>query len=115
MARIFARWRRRSSPSVRWGSPRRSWLPGCWVWPPADLAALRAATGSELQAGEQERLERLGRMRDRRYQILRWTIRSEREEAQVNEEYRLTGSLADRPVDEKGMSQLRLVPRGDKY
>lgn len=45
----------------------------------------------------------------RKYQALGWFIRSEKERVAVAEDYRLTGTLRDRPLDEKSTVRLELV------
>jgi hypothetical protein len=54
-------------------------------------------------------------IKNRRYEVLAWYIRSEREDVLVTEKARLTGDLPDRPVDELVDRSLTLRPRGDNY
>lgn len=49
----------------------------------------------------------------RRWQSQAWFIRSEREEVEVAEDYRLTGTTPERPVDEKATRRLSLQEDGD--
>lgn len=49
----------------------------------------------------------------RRYRVTAWYIRSERESAQVAEDFQLTGETRERPVDEKRTVRLTLDPRPD--
>lgn len=49
----------------------------------------------------------------RRWQSQSWFIRSEREEVEVAEDYRLTGTTPERPVDEKATRRLSLQEDGD--
>jgi hypothetical protein len=49
-------------------------------------------------------------MGERRFEIQAWYLRFERNEVRVTEEYHLVGTLPDRPVDEVGVSSLRLFP-----
>lgn len=68
--------------------------------------------------GEGERspeLAQLLSLEQRRYRALGWFIRSEREEVLVREEYRLLGSLPQRPLDEVGARRLRLIEREGKF
>lgn len=44
----------------------------------------------------------------RRWQSQAWFIRSEREEVEVAEDYRLTGTTSERPIDEKATRRLSL-------
>lgn len=79
-----------------------------------DGETLQALSTQPLEVGSSRWME-LGAMSGRRYQVLAWYIRSERNEAEVREEYRLTGSLPDRPVDEKGERLLRLQLREGRW
>lgn len=97
----------------------------------AVLTALEARRRA-LDAGHGETLARLSRtpwetlreepdlrhvwaVTDRGYQAEAWFIRSERGEVEVREEYRLTGNLPDRPVDEKGARILQLKEDGGEF
>lgn len=53
-------------------------------------------------------------MSGRKYVSKAWYLRSKREGVVVTEQYRLTGTLPDRPVDEEGRRRLFLVPNGGK-
>ncbi len=68
-----------------------------------------------MDGGADAELESVLAVRDRRYRVDAWYLRSEREEVLVTEEYRLTGFTKDRPVDEKGSRRLRLVPSGAQF
>lgn len=50
----------------------------------------------------------LATVEQHRWESQAWFIRSEREEIEVAEDYRLTGVTPDRPVDEKGTRRLSL-------
>jgi hypothetical protein len=52
-------------------------------------------------------------MLHRHYRVAAWYIRSERESAQVAEDFVLTGETRDRPVDEKRTVRLTLEPGPD--
>lgn len=65
--------------------------------------------------GDREALDRVWRVADRKYRVVAWYIRGERGEVQVTERYRLTGVLPDVPVDERGMRQFRLRPKGREF
>lgn len=92
----------------------------------AALAALEARRVA-LEAGAAERIDalsmdtappaqELSRMRflqslaQRRFDVETWLLRSERDRVEVAERYRVRGTLPERPVDEKGMRNLTLVP-----
>ena len=79
------------------------------------LAALRGGEDVPPPPGEEAALAGLLHVRQRRYQVRAWYIRAEREEILVTEEYRLTGQLPDRPVDEGGRRHLILRPRGRDF
>lgn len=49
----------------------------------------------------------------RHWESQAWFIRSEREEIEIAEDYRLTGSMPDRPVDEKATKRLSLHEDSD--
>src|SRR5262249_27463270 len=63
------------------------------------------ADGGQLTRGD---LERLLDVRNRALKANAWLIRSERDGVTVAEDYRLTGELPDRPVDEVGTRRLLL-------
>jgi hypothetical protein len=79
-----------------------------------DLAALGGlvAKGDRDKALGSAALAHLLSVRDREYRPTAWYVRAGREGVQVTEEYRLLGSLPERPVDETGRRSLRLVPEG---
>ncbi len=109
------------------------WLPDNGLAP--RLSAVVAALEARRQAVEKADRGALDRLRDssaplpedgaalervwgvgaRHYRVVAWYIRGERGEVQVTERYRLTGGLPDAPVDEQGMRQLRLKPRGRDF
>jgi hypothetical protein len=116
---------------VRTGS---GWAPVNQDWTPTLSAAVRALAAREraldqgdlsalaslvshdprASAWDDAALKRLLAMTDRRYQSLAWYLRAERAGVLVTEEYRLSGVLPDRPVDEKGTRRLSLVLRGQE-
>lgn len=51
-------------------------------------------------------------LKGRRYLSKAWVLRSERDQVQVAEHYRVIGDAPDRPVDRKALRNLTLVPRG---
>ena len=59
--------------------------------------------------------KRVAALQSRRYQVLAWYIRSERDRAEVTEDYRLAGTLPGGPVDEKGVRRLALQWRGSQF
>lgn len=66
-----------------------------------------AALAPKVDGGEPaERLRHLLALTDRRYRATAWFIRLEREGATVSEEFRLSGTTPDRPVDESGRVKL---------
>lgn len=74
-----------------------------------------ARLAESMDGGADAELESVLAVRDRRYQVGAWYVRSERQEVLVTEEYRLTGFTKDRPVDEKGSRRLRLLPLGEGF
>jgi hypothetical protein len=54
-------------------------------------------------------------VRDRSLRARAWFLRLDRDDAQVTEKYRLTGSLPDRPVDEEGTRSLQMERRGGEF
>ncbi len=50
-----------------------------------------------------------------RYEVERWLIRVEPNGATVTEEFRVTGSLPDRPVDDRGRTDLRVRKEGKEF
>ncbi len=60
--------------------------------------------------GESADLAELLRIEKRRIRALRWLIRSEREDVLVTEEARVTGTLPERPVDDRVTRRLTLQP-----
>jgi hypothetical protein len=59
--------------------------------------------------------QRLAAIGNRRYQVLSWYIRSERDRAEVREDYHLTGTLRGGPVDEKGARRMTLQRRDSQF
>jgi hypothetical protein len=49
------------------------------------------------------------------YRALAWFIRAERDQAVVTEQYQLSGTEIDRPVEEKGERRLTLLRRGPRF
>jgi hypothetical protein len=107
------------------------WRPDEGVWTPTLATAVEAllrrtqalerqdaASLSQLLApgGEREpqseALTRVFAMTEIHYAALAWYLRADRGQVLVTEEYRLTGALPDRPVDDKGQRRLTLVPVG---
>jgi hypothetical protein len=66
-------------------------------------------------AGEDPALQAVLRLRNRRYRVLRWSLRLERDEVLVTEEGRLTGDTPERPVDLLQKRRLRLVRGGVEF
>lgn len=66
-------------------------------------------------AGEASELTALLEVSRRRLRVERWLIRSERDGVLVTEEWRLTGDLPERPVDDRGARRLLLqgAPGGE--
>ncbi|HLT28498.1 MAG TPA: hypothetical protein VK013_00520 [Myxococcaceae bacterium] len=64
-------------------------------------------------AQELSRMRALQALADRRYDVEAWLLRSERDRVEVAERYRVRGTLPERPVDEKGLRNLTLVPSAD--
>lgn len=56
--------------------------------------------------------ERYRRIEGRSFTVEAWYIRSEKEGVEVSEDYRLTGRLPERPVDEKATRRLSLSEDG---
>lgn len=61
-------------------------------------------------AGEGPDLAWLLQVQRRKVRATRWLIRNEREDVLVTEEWRVTGDLPDRPVDDLGTRRLKLQP-----
>jgi hypothetical protein len=80
---------------------------------PKSVDRLREATVSH--PDDSAALARISGVAQRRYRAVAWYIRGERGEVQVTERYRLTGTHPGAPVDEQGMVQLRLRPRGREF
>jgi hypothetical protein len=79
------------------------------------LAALAKMTPD--QALADPALALLLAVRDRKYAVKGWYLRVERDGVTVSEDYRLTGSTPERPVDEEKTRRLELRPdpRGEFY
>lgn len=75
---------------------------------PERLDAL--ATEAAPPSGELFRVRALLSLKERRVRSERWLLRSERDRVEVAEDYRIDGVLPERPVHEKGMRNLTLVP-----
>ncbi len=100
---------------------RFSLIKGDWV--PIDGVAPRLSAIVQALEGRRRRLEvgdfgetgdtgeitRLRQMSRRAYRSDAWFIRSEREEVEVAEDYRLTGDSPARPTDEKATKRLTLT------
>ena len=120
---------------VRFRRDGRSWEPEEGLAPMLSraLAAL-CARRRALEAGKLPALAALARqapeqaradpalavalgLRERRYEVKGWYLRLERDSALVSEDYRLTGTSPDRPVDEQGTRrlELRLDSHGEFY
>ena len=61
-------------------------------------------------AGEGRELDDLLKVQQRKVKATRWLIRSEREDVLVTEEWRVLGTLPERPVDDRGVRRLTLQP-----
>jgi hypothetical protein len=72
-------------------------------------AALEAGVIPEAPGLDVERAEVFRRLQQRVFTVDAWFIRSEREGVEVAEDFRLTGALPERPVDEKGTRRLSLT------
>lgn len=79
------------------------------------LAALAGQTPG--QAVADPALALLLAVRDRKYAVKGWYVRVERDVVTVSEDYRLTGSTPERPVDEEKTRRLELRPnpQGEFY
>jgi hypothetical protein len=60
-------------------------------------------------------LQKLQAARDRDYRARAWYLRLDREGAVATEEYRMLGSLPDRPLDERGSRRLTLQRRDAEF
>jgi hypothetical protein len=83
-----------------------------------DVGRLRALwageQGQELLPADRE-LRAVLQLAPREYRVRAWYIRSERDEVLVAEDFRLTGHLPDKPIDEVGTRRLSLKPRGVEF
>ena len=79
------------------------------------LAALAGQTRDQVAADPA--LALLLAVRDRQYAVKGWYVRVERDVVTVSEDYRLTGSTPERPVDEEKTRRLELRPdpQGEFY
>lgn len=71
----------------------------------------RALERGEIPAAvglDEAEAERYRRLEGRRFEVQAWFIRSERDEVEVAEDYRLRGTLPERPVDERATRRLSL-------
>jgi hypothetical protein len=66
----------------------------------------------EADGGDQPALDALFSVQRRKLKVNAWLIRSERDGVVVTEEYRLTGDLPSRPVDDSGSRRLWLTAKG---
>jgi hypothetical protein len=82
-----------------------------------DVPRLAALTGSksEAQVLEDPALGHLLSVTSRRYRALAWYVRAERDEVLVSEEYLLSGSLPERPIEEQGTRRLVLTRSGGEF
>ncbi len=81
-----------------------------------DLDALAVLSGRTPEAlGKDPALTRLLEVRNRRYSVSAWYVRSERDEVLVGEDWRLEGDTPERPVDQKGTRRLSLERSGSGY
>ncbi|MCU0697009.1 MAG: hypothetical protein MUC96_10800 [Myxococcaceae bacterium] len=70
--------------------------------------ALQAGSIPDAPGLDVERAELFRRLERRVFTVEAWYIRSEREGVEVAEDFRLSGALPERPVDEKGTRRLSL-------
>lgn len=82
-----------------------------------DVPRLAALTGaqSEAQVLEDPAVRQVLKVTQRRYRALAWYVRAERDEVLVSEEYLLSGSLPERPVEEQGTRRLVLTRNGGEF
>ncbi len=82
-----------------------------------DSVRLAALTGAPKGAGRVADPEvlRVLAVVGRRYRALAWYVRSERGEVLVSEDYQLSGSVPEKPIDERGSHRLRLVEIGREF
>jgi len=82
-----------------------------------DVPRLSALTGQqgEAQVLEDPAVRHVLGVTRRRYRALAWYVRSERDQVLVSEEYLLSGSLPDRPVEEQGTRRLVLNRNGGEF
>ncbi|MDX2012814.1 MAG: hypothetical protein SFW67_21630 [Myxococcaceae bacterium] len=71
--------------------------------------ALQAAAIPDAPGLDVERAQLFRRLERRLFTVEAWYIRSEREGVEVAEDFRLTGALPERPIDEKGTRRLSLT------
>jgi hypothetical protein len=83
----------------------------------AALARLRGSAPADSLVQGDPALRQLLALKGRRYRVSAWYLRLERDAALVTEEFRLEGTLPERPVDEKGSRRLHLerTPTGEFY
>jgi hypothetical protein len=83
----------------------------------ADVGRLAALTQPSVESviAADPGFQLIAALSAREYRSLAWYIRAERDEVLVSEEFRLIGSLPDRPVDEKGARRLSLVRDGREF
>jgi hypothetical protein len=80
----------------------------------ADAAALARLTVGD--AGlDDAGLRQVFALKDRQYRATAWYIRLDRDRGTVTEDYRLVGSLPDRPVDEEGRRSLQIERRNGEF
>ncbi len=91
------------------GLERAEYVRDAWSWRPVNSDAPRLF--AIVQALDARALSL--RSRSQQYQPRAWFIRSERDEVEVAEEYRLITQTPERPVDELAVKRLSLHDDGD--
>src|SRR5262249_25970702 len=79
------------------------------------LAHLLASPERVQEPSRDPFFQRLAALQRRRYHVLAWYIRSERDRAEVTEDYHLVGMLSAEPVEEKGARRLALQRIGSQF
>jgi hypothetical protein len=80
-----------------------------------DVGTLASLARAEAGVASDPELARILTLEDRAYAAKAWYIRLDRDSASVTEEYRLSGKLPDRPVDEEGRKSLALQRDGGEF
>ena len=80
----------------------------------ADAAALARLTLGDAGIDDQA-LRQVFALQNRQYRVSAWFIRLDRDRGTVTEDYRLVGSLPDRPVDEEGRRSLQIERRNGEF